>query len=48
VVSLHLVLSERTRGILGAPDLGRMRQGAILVDTARAQLVDEAAPMRMA
>jgi len=43
VVSLHLVLSERTRGILGAADLARMKQGAILVNTARAQLVDEAA-----
>ncbi len=43
VVSLHLVLSERTRGILGAADLARMRPGAILINTARAQLVDEAA-----
>jgi phosphoglycerate dehydrogenase-like enzyme len=43
VVSLHLVLSDRTRGILGAADLARMRTGAILVNTARAHLVDEAA-----
>jgi phosphoglycerate dehydrogenase-like enzyme len=43
VVSLHLVLSDRTRGILGAVDLARMRQGAILVNTARAPLVDESA-----
>jgi phosphoglycerate dehydrogenase-like enzyme len=43
VVSLHLVLSDRTRGILGAADLARLRPGAIVVNTARAQLVDEAA-----
>jgi phosphoglycerate dehydrogenase-like enzyme len=43
VVSLHLVLSERTRGILGAADLARLKPGAILVNTARAQLVEEAA-----
>ena len=43
VVSLHLVLSQRTRGILGAKDLERMKPGAILVNTARAPLVDEAA-----
>jgi phosphoglycerate dehydrogenase-like enzyme len=32
-VTLHLVLSDRTRGILGATDLGRMKPGAILVNT---------------
>ena len=43
VVSLHLVLSDRTRGIVGGADLGRMKPGAILVNTARAPLVDESA-----
>ena len=43
VVSLHLVLSPRTRDILGAAEIGRMKRGAILVNTSRAPLVNEAA-----
>ena len=42
-VSLHLVLSERSRGTLGAAELARMRPGAILINTSRGPLVDEAA-----
>lgn len=43
VVSLHLSLSASTKGIIGAPELARMKPSAFLVNTARGALVDEAA-----
>ncbi len=42
-VSLHLVLSERSRGIIGADALGKMKDNAILVNTSRGPLIDEKA-----
>lgn len=42
-VSLHLVLSERSRGIIGMSDLARMKDTAILVNTSRGPLIDEEA-----
>jgi phosphoglycerate dehydrogenase-like enzyme len=47
VVSIHLVLGERTRGIVGARELELMKPGAILVNTARGALIDEAALIKV-
>jgi phosphoglycerate dehydrogenase-like enzyme len=43
VISIHLVLSERSRGLVGAADLARMKKTAYLVNTSRGPIVDEAA-----
>jgi D-3-phosphoglycerate dehydrogenase len=43
VVSLHLVLNEQTRGFLDARRIGLLKPGAILINTARGALLDEAA-----
>ncbi|MEV6978393.1 D-2-hydroxyacid dehydrogenase family protein [Kitasatospora sp. NPDC093806] len=40
-VSVHLVLGDRTRGLLGAPELALMKPGAYLVNTSRAAIVDQ-------
>jgi len=42
VISIHMVLSERSRGLIGADDIARMKQGAILINTSRGPLIDEA------
>jgi phosphoglycerate dehydrogenase-like enzyme len=45
-VSIHLVLSERTRGLLGEAELRAMKPSAYLVNTSRAGIVDRAALLR--
>ncbi|MFD7323159.1 D-2-hydroxyacid dehydrogenase family protein [Streptomyces sp. NPDC059875] len=46
VVSLHMVLSDRTRGLIGEAELRAMRRSAYLVNTSRAGLVDGEALLR--
>jgi len=43
VVTIHLVLSERTRGLIGARELALMRPSAYLVNTSRGPIVEEQA-----
>lgn len=42
-VTIHLVLSERTRGLIGAAELALLKPKAILVNTSRGPIVDERA-----
>lgn len=43
VVSIHLILSDRTRGLVGRRELSLMKPTAYLINTSRGQIVDEAA-----
>jgi phosphoglycerate dehydrogenase-like enzyme len=43
VVTVHLVLSSRTRGLIGAPEFALMKPNARFVNTSRGPIVDEAA-----
>ena len=41
VITIHLKLSERTRGLIGAPELEAMKQSAYVVNTSRGPIIDE-------
>jgi D-3-phosphoglycerate dehydrogenase / 2-oxoglutarate reductase len=43
VLSVHVPLTEHTRGVIGAAELRRMRPGARLINVARGGIIDEAA-----
>jgi len=43
IITIHVVLSQRSRGLVGAADLARMKPSAYLVNTARGPIVDETA-----
>jgi D-3-phosphoglycerate dehydrogenase len=43
IITIHLVLSDRTRGLIGAKELGLMKKTAYLVNTSRGPIIDEKA-----
>ena len=43
IITIHIVLSDRSRGLVGAADLARMKPTSFLVNTARGPIVDEMA-----
>ncbi len=46
IVSIHLVLGDRTRGLIGAKELALMKRSAYLINTSRGPIVEEAALVR--
>jgi len=46
IISVHLVLSDRSRGLINAEDIGRMKKMAYLINTARAPIVDQEALLK--
>ena len=46
ILSVHLVLSQRSRGLIGRDDIALMKSGAILVNTSRGPIVDTEAVIK--
>lgn len=42
-ISIHMVLSDRSRGLIGRDEIARMKPGTILINTSRGPIIDEAA-----
>ena len=43
IITIHIVLSDRTRGLVTAADIGRMKRSAFIVNTSRGPIIDEKA-----
>jgi phosphoglycerate dehydrogenase-like enzyme len=43
IITIHVVLSDRSRGLVGAADLGRMKPTSFIVNSARGPIIDEMA-----
>ena len=43
IITIHVVLSDRSRGLIGARELGLMKKSAYLINTSRGPIVDEKA-----
>lgn len=43
VVTIHTVLNSETKGLVGRPELARMKRSAFLINVSRGAIVDEAA-----
>lgn len=42
-ITIHMVLSDRSRGLIGAPELALMKPSAYIINTSRGPMIDEAA-----
>src|ERR1700744_3069095 len=47
IITIHVVLGPRSRGLVGAEDLARMKPSAYIVNTARGPIIDEAALLKV-